>query len=148
MTATATTTTPGLKRLRTSPNAEAIRTLTLADAKTARKEAAAKIAAAKAEKPVSPPAPSRRREDSLLAGSKAAQAVDLALRPEGASDEEIGKILSRPVQLRYYAWDAGCSIERRDGRVYLKRVGRLALRDSDPRVAAYYAKYGHVMPST
>jgi len=59
-------TTPGLRRLRAAPNAEAIRTETLADQKRARREARAKIEAASAPKtpaeaPLAAEAPKAKR---------------------------------------------------------------------------------------
>lgn len=138
--------TPGLARLRSAEGAEALRQDIVAEHAKARTEAAAKIAAEAA----APAAPRKaaggreRREDSLVVGSKAAEAVDRALRPEGVTVEELKEVLGRPSLIKAYCWDAGCSVEKREGRYFAVRVGRKAL-SADPKVAAYFAKWGHVI---
>jgi hypothetical protein len=59
-------TTPGLRRLRASPAAERIRTETLADQKRARRDALAKIAAAKAPKTAAEAPRARRAPQDLV----------------------------------------------------------------------------------
>jgi hypothetical protein len=88
----------------------------------------------------------KRRADSLIEGSTAAEAVDLALREEGVSFAKVASLLPRVALMTAYAWDAGCSIEKRDNVFFAIRVGRRQLRDTNPQAAAYYAKWKHIIP--
>jgi hypothetical protein len=100
-------------------------------------------AKAKADKPKAEPK-RKYRPDSLMIGGKGAKLVDLLLRPEGAKADDFSTTALATV--RMYCWDGGYRMDKaEDGTYRAVFVGRLALRDSDAEVAAYYAKWKHVL---